>query len=204
MAFCSECAYLNLNSNDIYGKFWCEKKLEWHTACELECDRFCKAYYRSSSESESAYRYSKENSGSSGCYLTTMLCNILGMPDNNYYLETMRKFRNNVLQNDEKYKPLLVEYDIVGPKIAEALNNDPLKHTIALKYFNTYIIPVIDLLRQNKNDAAIQLYINMTNSLKNFYGLGNIGITTLEIENADIKESGHGIYKQKKITSNVK
>ncbi|MBQ9072498.1 MAG: hypothetical protein IJY25_05020 [Bacilli bacterium] len=199
MAYCSECTYLDLTSHDLNGKFWCETRLERHSACDLECYRFCRAYSRSSSEAESAYRYSKEHTDGSGCYLTTMLCNILEMPDDNYYLETMRKFRKNVLQKDEKYKPLLVEYDIVGPKIAEALNNDPLKYQIALKYFNEYIIPVINILRENKNDEAINLYMKMTNSLKNFYNLGNISPTTLEIESADIEKSGHGIYKVKKI-----
>ena len=31
--------------------------------------------------------------------------------------------------------------------------------------------------------------------------MNNISPTTLEIENADIKESGHGIYKVKKIAN---
>ena len=35
-----------------------------------------------------------------------------------------------------------------------------------------------------------------------FY-LAKCGGRNLEIENADIKESGHGIYKSKKITPNV-
>lgn len=201
MAYCSDCTYLDLSTGDLYGKFWCETRLERHLACELECYRFCKAYSRSSSEAESAYRYSKEHSSSGGCYLTTMLCNILGMPDNNYYLETMRKFRKNILQKDEKYKSILVEYDIVGPKIAEALNNDPIKYQVASKYFHSYIISIIDMLRENKNNEAIFSYVEMTNSLKYFYGMNNISPTTLEIENADIKESGHGIYKAKKIAN---
>ena len=43
----------------------------------------------------------------------------------------------------------------------------------------------------------------MTNLLKSFYGFSTINITTLKIESANIKESGHGIYKIKKITTNV-
>ena len=199
MAYCSECTYLDLSSGDLYGNFWCEKRLERHSACDLECHRFCRAYSRSSSESESAYQYSKDHSSSGLCYLTTMLCNILGMPDNNYYLETMRYLRNNVMQKDEKYKPLLVEYDIVGPKIAEALNNDPLKEMIAKKYFDKYIIPIVNLINENKYSEAISSYVEMTNSFKNFYGYSNISPTTLEIESADIKKSGHGKYIVKKI-----
>jgi hypothetical protein len=132
-----------------------------------------------------------------------MLCDILKMPDNNTYLETMRKFRNDILQTNDKYKNILVEYDIIGPKIANALNNDPQKETIAKKYFDAYIPAIIYNINNEKYDNAVFFYKTMTNLLKSFYGFGTSNITTLEIENANIKESGHGIYKIKKITPNT-
>ena len=198
--YCGECTYLDLSTGDEYGKFWCEKRLERHLANELECNRFCRAYSRDSSVAKSAYDYSKDKS-SSGCFLTTMICSILNLPDNNTYLETIRNFRNQVLQKDDKFKPILVEYDIIGPKISEALNNDPLKNKIASKYFENYIKPITILINNKDFNGAINLYITMTNNLKNLYGLGNINISSIEIDASDIKESGHGIYKSKKITS---
>lgn len=198
--YCSECTYLDLSSGDIYGKFWCEKRLERHLANELECNRFCRAYSRDSSVERSAYEYSIEHSSSGGCYLTTMICDILGYNDNNEYLNTMRTFRNNILQKEDKYKPLLIEYDIIGPKISKVLNNDPLKNSIALFYFNKFILPITNLIKNNKKEEAINSYIVMTNNLKNFYGISNT-ISSIEIDAVDINESGHGIYKVKKITS---
>ena len=202
---CGECTYLNVNpgKGDLYGKFPCEKKYEWHLATDPECDRFCTAYDRDYCTIQNAHRYSQEHSSSGGCYLTTMLCNILRMPDNNIYLETMRDFRNNVLQKDEKYKSILVEYDIIGPKIAQFLESDPLKEKIAKKYLNTYIKPITNLINEQKFEMAISLYMTMTNSLSFLYGLNYISISTLEIDNADIENSGHGIYKTKKITQNI-
>lgn len=201
--YCSECTYLKLDSIGDYGNFWCEAKLEWHRANEIECYRFCRAYNRDSSVSNSAYNYSIEHTPKPGCYLTTILCHILGMRDNNAYLETMRSFRKNVLQTDEKYKYLLVEYDIIGPKIDQYLSIDPSKEKIANTYFQRYIIPINRLLQQNKYDMAIFLYLNMTNSLICLYNLNSMTISIEEINNADIKESGHGIYKTKKIALNV-
>ena len=202
---CGECTYLNIDpgKGDLYGKFPCEKKWEYHLATDTECDRFCTAYNRDYSSIKNAWNYSNEHSSSGGCYLTTMLCNILKMPDNNVYLETMRKFRKDVLQKEEKYSSILVEYDIIGPKIANALNNDSQKELIAQKYFDSYIPAIIYNIHNKNYDNAVFIYKTMTNLLKSFYGLGNINVTTLEIENADIKESGHGIYKVKKITPNV-
>ncbi|MBR6690867.1 MAG: hypothetical protein IKL65_06000 [Bacilli bacterium] len=132
-----------------------------------------------------------------------MLCNILEMPDNNINLETMRSFRKNILQKDEKYKSLLVEYDILGPRIAEYLNNDPIKERIAEKYLNIYIIPITTLINEKNYEMAINLYKNMTIGLSFVYDLDHITISKEEIKNANIKESGHGIYKVKKITPNV-
>ena len=197
--YCSECTYLKLDSIGDYGSFWCEAKLEWHKANEVECYRFCRAYNRDSSVSKNAYNYSIEHTPKEGCYLTTMLCHILGMNDNNAYLETMRSFRKDVLQNDEKYKYLLVEYDIIGPKIAKYLDIDPLRKKIANTYFQRYIIPINRLLDQKKYDMAIYLYMHMTNSLSFLYNLNSITLSIEDINNADIKESGHGIYKAKKL-----
>lgn len=202
---CSDCTYLNIDpgKGDLYGKFPCEKKGEYHLATDPECDRFCTAYNRDYNSIKNAWNYSNEHSRSGSCYLTTMLCNILKMPDNNIYLETMRNFRKNILQKDEKYKSILVEYDIIGPKIATALNNDPQKELVAEKYFNSYIPAIIYNINKENYDSAVLIYQTMTNLLKYFYGLGNASVSTLQIENADIKESGHGIYKVKKITPNV-
>lgn len=199
---CGECTYLDLDTGDIYGKFYCDKKWERHLATDPECGSFCRAYSRDSGTIKNAYRYSNDHS-SSGCYLTTILCNILGMCDNNIFLQTMRNFRKNVLQENEKYKSLLVEYDIIGPKIAEYLINDPAKETIAHNIFVQYIVPIINLINTKQYSLAVIFYMNMVNSLKTIYNLNCLSISTLEIENADIKESGHGIYKTKKITQNV-
>lgn len=196
--YCAECTYLDLSS-ERDGKFWCEKRLERHAANELECDRFCEAYSRSSSVSKSAYDFSEEKTSSgSGCYLTTIICNILGLPDNNIYLKTLRDLRDNVLQKDQKYKKLLVEYDIIGPKIANYISKDPSKKIIANNYFYNYIIPIIYFINEGNIEKAIQLYTTMTNKLKNLYNLDNINLTTIEIDEANILESGHGKYVKKR------
>jgi len=200
MAICAECTYLDLSDGNSYGAFWCNNKCERHLATDPECGRFCRAYSRSDSTIKNAIDCSNSHNNSGGCYLTTMLCTILKMNDNNEYLETIRAFRNNILQKNDKYKQILVEYDIIGPEIAKILNNDPLKEKIAEVYFYKYIKPIKFLIENNKYDEAVNLYVIMTNSLKNLYGLNSYSITIDEIDNADIEKSGHGKYIQKKIT----
>ena len=201
MARCAECTYLNLNKERDYGKYLCEDKCEPRLATDPACGNYCTAYNRDRGTIQNAIENSNSHS-SSGCYLTTMLCNILNMTDNNIYLETMRNFRKSILQKDEKYRQLLVEYDIIGPKIAESLNNDPLKEKIAKLFFKTSIIPIVNLINIKQNEQAVNEYCLMTTKLKNFYGINNFNITIDEINNADIEKSGHGKYIQKKITLN--
>ena len=104
------------------------------------------------------------------------------------------------MQKNEKYKPLLVEYDIVGPKIAEALNSDPLKNKIAKIYFENSIVPITQLINNKEYEKAVNTYYIMTLNLKNFYSINNISISTEDINNADINNLGHGKYIKKKTT----
>lgn len=198
MAVCAECTYLDTQDKNDSGAFWCNMKLERHLATDPECGRFCRAYSRNENTISNAIEYSNNHTNSSLCYLTTMICNILKMNDKNIYLETIRNFRDNVLKNDEQYKQLLVEYDIIGPKIASALDNDPLKDKIAQMYFNYYIIPIINLIQNNKYKEAVNKYVDMTAKLKSFYNINDYSISIEDINNADINLSGHGKYVQKK------
>lgn len=200
MAICAECTYLDINYGHSSGKFWCDKKCERHFGTDPECGSFCRAYGRDYSTINNVIDIAKSYNSGGGCYLTTMLCNILNLPDNNIYLETIRGFRKNILQKDEKYKQLLVEYDIVGPVIANALANDPLRETIAKLYLNNFIIPTVTFINNKEYDRAVDKYYQMTNNLKTFYGLNNYNVSVEQIENADIEKSGHGKYIQKKIT----
>ena len=200
MSKCSECTYLKACDPDLYGRYWCEKKLERVSANQEECYRFCRAYSRSSYESKNYEQYSKEHSNE-GCYLTTIMCKILKVNDNNPYLNTLRDFRKNILQKNTNYKSLLVQYDVIGPIIANNLINDSMKYKISANSFSNYIMPITKLIKKNENEKAINLYVDMTNKLIKLYNINNI-VTEDIINNANIKESGHGIYKVKKIASN--
>lgn len=196
MNYCSECTYLNTNDPDLYGRYWCDKRLERTLATNEACYRFCTAYSRKKLEIEKFEKFSEEHS-KEGCYLTTIMCKILKMPDNNPFMNTMRNFRKNVLQKDERYKKVLVEYDIVGPEIAKNIANDPQRVRISVDFMYNYIKPIVNLIKQNKNDEAVLLYTEMTNKLKSFYNIYTT-ISLNDIKNADIDKSGHGIYILKK------
>ena len=100
-SYCAACTYMG-ESADYDGKYYCERKGERRYASDAKCYSFCEAYSRSTYSRENMYENSRQHQSGGGCYLTTAMCNILGYPDNNYYLETLRNFRDTVLQQDFK------------------------------------------------------------------------------------------------------
>ena len=196
MNYCGECTYLKPNDPDLYGRYWCEKRLERVLANNEACYRFCTAYSRSKIDIEKYEKYSEEQS-KDGCYLTTIMCKILKMPDNNPILNTMRNFRSNVLQKNNKYKNILIEYDVIGPEIALNILNDPMRVKISVDCMYNYIKPIIKHINEENYELAISKYISMTNMLKNLYNV-NTTLSLDTINNADINNSGHGKYIIKK------
>ena len=186
---CSECTYMDPSNMDSNKMYYCEKKYERVSPCAAACDGFTKAYSRRDAESKSLRENS--TSSSSGCFITTIVCNILGYADNVSYLKALRYFRNEVLQKDEKFKSLLATYDVVGPIISKKLEQDENKKKIYLNLFNLCIKKVCKLVELKKDDEAIELYKDMTNLLIQGYGI-NETYSEDYLNNMDITKSGHG------------
>lgn len=192
---CSECTYLNLKNekSSSDGRFWCEKDLEWHYANESACRRECYASGRSESVAEAALKHSERCQSSGGCYLTTITCELLGLPDDNIYLKALRKFRKEKLQKDDQYKEILVEYDIVGPIIADRLRKEERNGIIAKNLLNLGISKTVFHILNNQDLQAIETYTTMTKLLIEACNI-DIKPTEEQIKNADINTSGHGMY----------
>ena len=150
---------------------------------------FCTWYgsYYYPDESCSTHYRKRSNSSSSDCYITTILCNRLGLEDDCEELETLRGFRKNILQKDEQYKNILFEYDTVGPVIANKIEQEDI--LIVRGLYLTYIEPVVDFIKKNNQQEAIDRYTEMTNLLKSFYGLNQEQIIP---DDYDATRGGHG------------
>lgn len=153
------------------------------------CTWFRASYYPDD-HCDSHYR-SRGSSGSN-CYITTMICNILGQEDTCEALETLRSFRNDVLQKDENYAPILHEYDTVGPKIAEKLSTED--KDFVQNIYDCFIVSIVSYIQQEKKEEAISKYVEMTKSLEDCYGISYDNKMPLVY---DYKNGGHGIYQKK-------
>lgn len=189
-SYCAACTYLDEEA-DSSGKYYCSKK-GYVYANDPKCYWFYEEYSRGRSARENMYENS-EKSDSIICYLTTAMCNILKYPDDNHYLETLRSFRDNVLQNDINYIPLLIMYDEVGPKIAYNLYKDKNKEEIATLLFNDYIKKAVKAIENNEIEDAINIYKTMTESLAKRYDIEvtYIDPKDIEVDKLDMNTLGH-------------
>lgn len=163
-------------SNPNYVKGFCN----WYRSYYYPNDR-CESHYRS------------RNGSGSDCYITTIICEKLGYDDHCDSLDTMRKFRDTVLQKDEKYQNILYEYDVVGPKIAEELRDEDVD--LVQDLYNGFILPIVLDIKSNHFNEAISKYVIMTKCLEESYG---IDYQNEVPKNYDYHNGGHGIIKTKK------
>ena len=78
----------------------------------------------------------------SGCYLTTIVCSVLKQNDDNETLNTLRYFRDDVLQNNDNYYDILKAYDIVGPVLSYKISNDKDKEIMSNFLYNKFLMPI--------------------------------------------------------------
>ena len=187
------CTYYEFKSSGWFGgDYWCRKK-----DCRVDDNTYYK-YCRD-------YNYDEcpiyNHTESSGCFLTTMACQILGKDDKNPVLNNLRTFRNEVLQKDKQYYEVLRDYDIIGPMIVDAINNDKDKYLIAETIYNNVILPVNEAINKKNYERAIKHYQYMTIYLIVYYGLNN-EYNLIKNENYDYQDfnpnlAGHGLKRVK-------
>lgn len=189
------CTYYEFKGGFIGGDYWCRKK-----DCRVDDGtyyRYCRGY---NYDECPIYQHQE----SSGCFITTVACQILGEEDNSSVLNDFRKFRENILQKNTKYYDILKEYDVIGPKIANALFHDKDREEMAKGLYQNAILPVHRFILEENYDKAVETYYVMTLMLVNYYGFKreyneikdqDYGYSSLEF---NPKISGHGMKKVKR------
>ena len=132
---------------------------------------------------------------SSGCYITTIICDVLEYADDCSVLNTLRSFRNDVMQKDPKYMNLLLEYDTIGPDISYFIKKEYEKSSdreIWIQFYNFYLQPTANYISNGEFDKAINRYKEMVSSLKEYFGLDDYTPVSISY---DYTSGGHGKIK---------
>lgn len=179
---CCDCYHLD--RNDTY-KEWFSDKIQYK----------CKEKYCYKKLDDSACGSFKElrTTGSytpSGCYITTIVCDVLGYPDNCELLCVLRNFRDKILKKDPKYVPLLLEYDSIGPKICECITSERMNDRLCLGLLKYFLVPCVVLIKKQKYDEAIEVYKNLVMHLNDNYDLGPINVNNTQEYDIDVIGKG--------------
>lgn len=157
--FCSECALYDSNGTPKWGdEHYCSKKGKYLKPTTSACSSFVK-------------NNAKEGYQRAGCYITTIVCNILGYPDDCNLLVTLRDFRENYLKQNSECLPLLIEYDQIGPIISDNIVNDPDAKITAIENTRNFLIPCVEAIKAGNLDKAIEIYKSLVLLLKLKYAL---------------------------------
>ena len=157
--FCSECALYDSNGTPKWGdEHYCSKKGKYLKPTTSACSSFVK-------------NNAKEGYQRAGCYITTIVCNILGYPDDCNLLVTLRDFRENYLKQNSECLPLLIEYDQIGPIISDNIVNDHDAKITAIENTRNFLIPCVEAIKAGNLDKAIEIYKSLVLLLKLKYVL---------------------------------
>lgn len=176
---------------DYIGQCGNCQEFEFKSKWEKGYCRWRKVYYHADDSCQNQKDNEKENGG---CYITTIICNKLGYADNCSVMNSLRKFRDNIMQPNEKYHLLLAEYDLVGPIIANAIEQDQETEEILWQdIYNCYLTKTAQYTEEGKEEKAINKYTEMVTALKNYYSIYE-DVTELP-KHYNISQSGHGKVK---------
>lgn len=164
---CGDCEYLNMNDCRWGDRFYCSKIGKYISPNNSACSNL-------------VLRNKKDNGYQrSGCFITTVVCNILGYDDDCEVLYLLRNFRDNFLKPNPTYHYILQEYDQVGPIISEAILHEDNPVLIAKELLQEYIIPCTLEIKNGNYASAFWTYTLMVMLLKNRYNLNNIPINIM-------------------------
>lgn len=163
MASCRSCDRYDVNCRDCFNDGYCSYHEQHVDADSCECSRYSNEDDRRDEEDD------ERDSG--GCFLTTMTCLILGEPDDGPTLTTLRGFRENVLRKEMRFAPILEEYEVLGPRIAERLWSDPDRERAAASLMAEHLTPVLEAVRAGQTETAVERYRAMVRMLQQRYAL---------------------------------
>lgn len=191
------CTYYSWKSGTLFGDYWCDKK-----DCRVDnktYNQYCKGY-----NYNNCPIYKKSNS--SGCFITTVVCQILGKSDDDKALNNLRNFRDNILSKNEEYFSILKDYDNIGPILVDYLEDDKDKEKMAQVLYVNVIELISKQIENREYKKAIYNYECMILSLISHYELKHL-FNKNKSFNYDYQKdefipeySGHG--KRKKLINN--
>lgn len=171
MAKCGQCINLDWKNKERWTseeRYYCKEGHGYRRPTDYECS-YDFIENKAKKASDDGYTHA-------GCYITTIVCHILGYEDDCELLETLRNFRENTLRGNLQYLNILLQYDIIGPKISTAIKEIPESYGFCLNLMNNFLLPCAHAIKKEQTEEAVMIYQNMVMYLMEILEIPSIQI----------------------------
>ncbi len=166
---CSNCKKRFSITNGEY-EFFINKGLSLPKKCK-ECRKNKTNVTPSPTWYNQTVSQSHNSSGSSGCFITTAVCDYFGKNDDCEELTILRQYRDSWLQFQENGKELISEYYKRAPIIVSRLKASDKYSFYCQMLYDRYLLPCIELIKAKKFKDCQQLYQKMVTDISNLLAI---------------------------------
>ena len=101
-----------------------------------------------------------------GCFITTVVCEHTGKPDDCAELTELRRFRDSWLARQDGGKELIDEYYRIAPIIVKCLDRLENPGEVYRELLERYIEPCVALIGEGRHEECLELYKSMVETLR--------------------------------------
>lgn len=98
------------------------------------------------------------SSGGGFCFITTAVCETLGMEDDCDYLTVLRAFRDSYMSRTPERRALVRTYYALAPRYVEAIDRRKDAGAVYAQMLTLFIEPAIHAIARKDDDEAFALY----------------------------------------------
>jgi hypothetical protein len=101
-----------------------------------------------------------------GCYITTAVCDTLGLPDDCHTLKTLREFRDTYMMRSAKGRAYVREYYETAPALCDKIHNRTDARTYLEGLYTRFILPALLNIGWKNPEGAFKIYRRMIYTIR--------------------------------------
>lgn len=119
--------------------------------------------------SNSTGNWGDAGGGAGGCFITTACVEHRGLPDDCVELQTLRKYRDALVEDDDRFRSKVLEYYRKAPLIIQGIERTGDSASIYDDLYQNMIQPCVAFLDEGKVDEAKSVYLDYYEKLSREY-----------------------------------
>lgn len=119
--------------------------------------------------SNSSGNWGDSGGSGGGCYITTACVTFKGLDDNCHELKILRRYRDQLIQEDDNFRAKVLEYYRKAPLIVQHIELDTEKDKVLESLYQNMILPCVSLLENGQAEEAKALYLESYEDLSKRY-----------------------------------